>query len=408
MTIAETGYRATLKVRGALPLLTAGVIGRAAGGILPFSLIVAISDKSGFALAGIGAAAFMLAGAFTGPRRGRLVDVHGRRALIGLALAHSAAFAAVILLLMAGWTIAAICMVAVASALAPPIAAALRSRWSGIMPDKNHLQQIHSLDSVVEEITFVIAPLAAMAVMTLSSAHVSIILGALLPIPASAILSAYPATSRPEGDHAGNGERRSTRRSLILTPVGQGIVLPIVALGVFGGGLSVVLPGIADRNGDIESAGYYFAAFSLGGVIGGLVYGKIRSRASLRSRYLAASAYLAFSAGLVAATVSTPFAIPAVFLAGFAVTPLFVVGYLLVDEGLPADRLTEANAWLGSGYNVGSGAGSALCGLILATVDPQVAAVGLLAVTIIGVASALRLPAARAVPQKEPAPTMEA
>jgi hypothetical protein len=34
-------------------------------------------------------------------------------------------------------------------------------------------------------------------------------------------------------------------------------------------------------------------------------------------------------------------------------TPIFVIAFLLVDERMDSSRHAEANAWLGSGYNLG-------------------------------------------------------
>ncbi|MFJ8097466.1 hypothetical protein [Streptomyces griseofuscus] len=47
------------------------------------------------------------------------------------------------------------------------------------------------------------------------------------------------------------------------------MIAPLIVLGLVGGSLNVLLPATAARHGHITSAGYLFALFSVGGVIGG-------------------------------------------------------------------------------------------------------------------------------------------
>lgn len=73
-------------------------------------------------------------------------------------------------------------------------------------------------------------------------------------------------------------------------------------------------------------------------------------------------------------------------------TPIFVIAYILVDERIDPARHAEANAWLGSGYNLGSAAGSALGGQLLALTGPRLVAITLAGVALIATGIARRLP----------------
>ncbi|PPS91056.1 hypothetical protein BZZ08_00655 [Streptomyces sp. MH60] len=52
------------------------------------------------------------------------------------------------------------------------------------MPDRGHLHRIHTLDSIVEELTFVVTPLLGTAAMALIDPRRVIAAGALLLLPA--------------------------------------------------------------------------------------------------------------------------------------------------------------------------------------------------------------------------------
>ncbi|WP_405524329.1 hypothetical protein [Streptomyces canus] len=102
------------------------------------------------------------------------------------------------------------------------------------MPDKQHLQSVHALDSTVEELTFTVAPLLGTAWMSLTSPPWTLVAGAaLLPLAAlglSRLLHALPAaeTERASGSNSATGQG-----SIIRSPVGQGIVVPIITLGLW-------------------------------------------------------------------------------------------------------------------------------------------------------------------------------
>ncbi|WP_079049410.1 MFS transporter [Streptomyces torulosus] len=140
------------------------------------------------------------------------------------------------------------------------------------------------------------------------------------------------------------------------------------------------------------TSGYSFAAFSLGGVVGGLAYGRKKWAASLRIRYAAATTGLVVGAFSLAALSASPLTILAAFCVGLPLTPIFVIAYLLVDERIDASRHAEANAWLGSGYNLASAAGAALGGQLLALTGPRLVAATLGGVAALAALAAYRLP----------------
>jgi MFS family permease len=378
--------------------LLAGFTSRLSGGIVPFSSIVAFAQAyGGFTFSGIAATAFMLAGVVLAPTRGRLVDRYGWRALLWGALAHAFFLTAASITIgrLPVWV--AFLSLAAGGAVSAPITSAIRTRWSQLVTDKQALQQAHALDSILEEITFVITPLLTVAATTLLPAKTCVAIGGCFPLLGVALLYQRIAHT-PGAPQAATSPRTATdsrkrtrnRRSLIWSTEGQGIITPLIVLGLVGGSLSVLLPATAAEHGHITSAGYLFALFSVGGVIGGLTYGKIRWSLPLRTLYVGAGAILAAATALLAPALGTPAALVAIVLVGIPLTPMFVIGYLLVDERL-AHRQTEANVWLGAGYDIGSATGAVLCGWLLTHAAPRPITLGLALVAALAAVCALRL-----------------
>ncbi|MBX9420841.1 MFS transporter [Streptomyces lateritius] len=385
-------YRTTLAVPKAKQVLALGVLSRLPSGLIPFSVLISFTQHHGIGIAGLASAALLLAIALPGPARARWTTSRGPAALLLMALLSVGLFAAAAATTaLDTWQIPLL-LVAAAGSVFPPLTPSLRAAWSRLMPDKHHLQRIHALDSTIEELTFVAAPLLGTAVMALTDARWALVGSAALLLPAALGLTVILRTLPPaDGSSAATpGSETSTRRrSIIRTSEGQGITVPVIALGLCGGGLTVIIPAASANYADVISSGYSFAAFSLGGVVGGLAYGRKNWNSTLRTRYTAATAGLVLGALLLAALSTSPLTILAVFCIGLPMTPIFVLAYLLVDERIDSSRHTEANAWLGSGYNLGSAAGSALGGQLLALTGPR-----LLAVALAGVAAAIahRLP----------------
>ena len=386
-------YRGSLAVPKAKQVLALGVLSRLPSGLIPFSVLIAFTQHYGIGIAGLASAALMLAIAVPGPARARWCSRRSPAMVVLMALSSVLLFsAAAAAISVSRWQIP-LALTAAAGGLFPPLTPSLRAAWSRLMPDKQHLQSIHALDSTIEELTFVVAPLLGTAAMTLTDARWVLVSSAFLLLPAAmgltGVLRALPDS---EVTAAPGSESRTRRRSIIRTRDGQGITVPVIVLGLCGGGLTVVIPAASADFGNLISSGYSFAAFSLGGLVGGLAYGRRKWNASLRTRYTAATGGLVAGALLLAALSHSPLTILAVFCVGLPMTSIFVIAYILVDERIDPPRHAEANAWLGSGYNLGSAAGSALGGQLLALTGPGLVATTLAGIALIATGVARRLP----------------
>jgi MFS family permease len=403
--MASDGYRAVLRLPRVRQVMAFTCAGRLAYGMVPFSVVVAVARTHGFAVAGVASAVLMLAIAVPGPARGRIVDRRGPKMLITFACVCVGLLTAAALLLGSSLWVVAVVLIGLGGAAAPPVSGAARTSWSRLVADKTQLQQMHALDSTVEELTFVVAPLLTTALLHLLPARLSMVIGAGLLIPSALGLISFGQLGHGV-DRASTAERTGIRLgSLLRRRAAQGIVIPIVALGIVGGSLGILLPAGAAHGGDIASAGYPFAVFSAGGLVGGLLYGRHKWKASLRTRYLFATLGLAAGTVVLIPLITTALAIPAVFLVGLAMTPMYILAFLIVNEHIEPARHTEANSWIGAGYNMGSAAGSTVAGALIAHVSITGGTTVASIAAFLGAVSVLAIPVATPHAATEPQPS---
>ncbi len=113
------------------------------------------------------------------------------------------------------------------------------------------------------------------------------------------------------------------------------------------------------------TAGILTGLFSVGGVLGGLAYGRRQWPGSLAGRpvLLAGCSAACYAATAVAYLPAVSGA--ALLLAGACADVLLVTTYQLVNVLVREESRTEAGAWLNTAFNLGAAAGSAGGGLLV-------------------------------------------
>lgn len=113
------------------------------------------------------------------------------------------------------------------------------------------------------------------------------------------------------------------------------------------------------------AAGVLTTLFSVGGVLGGLVYGRRQWRGDLARRPLVLAACSAVCYAIPALLYSAPAAGVALLLAGACTDVLLITSYQLVDRLVPEGSRTEAGAWVNTAYNLGAAMGAAIGGVLI-------------------------------------------
>ncbi len=353
-------YRCVLLVPGLLRLLASALLARLPQGMASLAILLLVRGAThSYALAGLAVGAYALANAAFAPLQGRLVDRFGRTKVLAPS-ACAQALLLVALTVSAAGHAAAVAMVALsagAGALAPPVAPTVRALLREVVGDPVLLDSAYALDSVLQELAWIIGPLLVALVISLASASAAVLVVGFLYVLGTCLFVRSPV-SRGAPRRRLHDERASALASDQL----RALLGPVTLMGIGLGAVEVGLPSLALHAGSRPASGLLLALWSVGSILGGLWYGSRRWRATLASRYrMLLVLAIVLTAPLIAAR-SIPAAVVCSLLAGITIAPAFSCQYALVSRAVNPGSETEAFTWISAALIGGLAAGSALAG----------------------------------------------
>lgn len=273
-------YGVLFRTPGSRAFTAAGFVARMPLSMAGIGIIAMVSQMRGdYGLAGAVSATFTLSMALCGPRISRAVDRRGQSRVLP-PIAGLSVMALGALLLCArydapAWTLFG--CAAVAGAM-PNMAAMVRARWTHALKGSDRLHTAYSLESVVDELTFVVGPALSVALCTALFpeagplvAGVLLVLGVLMFVPQK---RTEPPVARPADGHppTGSAIRSGALRLLALTLVAGGAIV---------GTVDVVSVSFAEQQGSPAGAGIVLSVYAAGSAVAGLVFGTLRLRTPL-------------------------------------------------------------------------------------------------------------------------------
>jgi len=361
----------------------AGIIGRMPMSMYGLGTVLLISAGTGrYGLAGSVSAAGSIGGAMCAPQFGRLTDRIGQhRVLIPVCMTFALAVAglsAAVTLHAPDWTLF-LCGIT-GGATMPQTGPMARARWSVLLAGSPRLHTAFSLESVADEVCFVLGPAAVTVLATqlhpaagVGTAALCALLGSLWfasqrstepPVVAGTSASSESSSGSSPGSSPGR-MRRAGRRRRLAAP-GLVVLVPMyLFLGAMFVGVDLSTVAFATHFGHKALAGFILGCYALGSGIGGLWYGS-------RTWHAPASRRLAVTLPLTVAGVCTFWAMPnllvltlVIFLCGMTIAPTLIAGFSLLESTALPGRVTEAMAWLSTGISVGVACGSTAVGFVL-------------------------------------------
>jgi MFS family permease len=359
----------------------AGIIGRMPMSMYGLGTVLLISAGTGrYGLAGSVSAAGSIGGAVCAPQFGRLADRIGQHRVlipVGLTFALSVAgLAAAVTLRAPDWTLF-LCGIT-GGATMPQTGPMARARWSVLLAGSPRLHTAFSLESVADEVCFVVGPAAVTVLATqvhpaagVGSAALCALLGSLWfasqrSTEPPVVVGPSGASGSAPGPGPGPGPLRLAARRRRLAAPGLVVLVPMyLFLGAMFVGVDLSTVAFATHFGHKALAGFILGCYALGSGIGGLWYGSRTWRAPASSR-------LAVTLPLTVAGVCTFWAMPnllvltlVIFLCGMTIAPTLIAGFSLLESTALPGRVTEAMAWLSTGISVGVACGSTAVGFVL-------------------------------------------
>jgi MFS family permease len=363
---AGSPYLKALASPGALPFSAAGILGRLPISMYGLGTVLLISSLTGrYGLAGVVAAAGSIGYALVSPLAARLADRYGQgRVLRPLVLAFAAVTAALTGCAQIRAPTWALLVTGVAAGAATPsVDSMVRARWSALLAGSPLLHAAFSLESVADEVIFVVGPVLVTLLATgvYPASGVAVAAGA--SVAGTLLLAAQRRTEPRPGPAPTAG--RGTRAGL-LPARGLVTLAPVCfCTGAMLAAIDLATVDFAQEHGHKPLAGFILGAYALGSAACGLWYGSRTWRAPLRRRFAvtlcaaaAGTATLWAMPGLAALTV-------VIFCSGLGMSPMLISGFSLMEQQAPATRQAEGMAWLTSAISVGTAAGSAAAGQVV-------------------------------------------
>lgn len=356
-------YLTVLKVPGALAFCADGLLARFGGAMMGIGTVLMVSGLYGsYGMAGGLTAANSVAWAIGTAYLSHLVDRHGqRKIMLPAALVSAVALAAMIALalLHAPLVYLFICTVITGFTGGSP-GAMVRARWNYVLTSSRDLHTAFSLESTLDEVTFVVGPVLATWLATSFNPATGLVGPIILGAGGALVFYSLTATEPKvipleKHDH-------ESRRFLLFYP-GIAPVLGVGTLmGCIFGSIDVTVVAATSAWDARPLAGLVLGAMSLGSAIGGLLYGSRGWSSPLWRRFtigVCVLGLLVFSFLLA----DDPLILGICgFVAGFAIAPTFINANGLIGHLVPPTRLTEGLAWMGTGIGIGVSLGSTIAG----------------------------------------------
>jgi MFS family permease len=369
-------YAEIFRIPGSWRFSAAAVIGRMPMSMFGLGTVLLISASSGkYGVAGTVSAVGSLGYAFSSPRIARLADSYGqRRVLLPLLTAFALATAtliAAVQLRLPTW--AFFLPGTIAGATMPSLGAMVRTRWSVLLAGSPRLHAAFSLESVADELCFVIGPAAVTLLATEVFPASGVGVAALLCVAGTLWFAAQrgtePVIIRPEAPPAGVGSGdRVPKASRFRGAPAPGLVVlaPLyLLLGAMFVSVDLSTVAFAQQFGHKPLAGFILGTYALGSATGGLWYGSRQWRTPVEKRF-------AITLTLTVIGVATFWAQPnlvtltcGLYLCGLTIAPTLIAGFSLLESQARPGRRTEAMSWLSSGIAVGVAAGASVVGFVI-------------------------------------------
>lgn len=356
-------YGALFASPGTKGFSTAGLLARLPLPMTHMGILTMLSELRGqYGLASAVAGTFTLSMALIGPRISRVVDRLGQgRVLLPATGISVAALGALILCASLDAPVWTLFLFAVLAGFMPSMGAMVRARWTELYRGTPLLNTAYSLESVVDELTYIIGPaFVVMLSLTFFPEFGPLVSGALLALGV-AFFVPQKRTEPVVRPRDADGPKASS----IRTPAVASLALTLVCLGSIPGVTDTMALAFAEEQGNKGAASLVFAAFAVGSAVTGLAFGARRTTMPMpRMLVLAASGTalttlpFLFVNGIATLTL-------AVFFAGAFFAPTMIIIMGIVERTVPAAELTEGMTWMIAGSMVGISLGAAASGQLV-------------------------------------------
>ena len=376
-----SAYATLFRTPGAMKFSVLALIGR-----MPISMdslalifiVVAVSDS--YALAGALSAVASIVISIANPFWSRLADRIGQRKMllrvVPLKVLGLSLFIALVMNGAPVWTWFVSIILAELAAI--NTGGLVRRRWLHVLSpdksttaedetDKHVVNTAYSYEALMDEIVFIVGPITATACATSIAPAAGLIAGMILMSIGLPLFAMQRATEPPPSPV----RVKDPHPPVIGIPIVQAIALATTFTGGFFGAISITVVAFAESQGQKSYSGLLLGLWASGSAVMAIINGLIKWKTSYAGRFLIfLTALTIFSIPFIFVDSILGLAI-ALFFNGFAIAPLIVNAYGIVQEAVPSEQITESFTWVVAGMPLGGAISSALGGWVIDTYGAQ-------------------------------------
>ncbi|MGY1752782.1 MFS transporter [Blastococcus sp. SYSU D01042] len=356
-------YLQVLRTPHALPMVLAAFVGRLPLSMVGLGCVLLVAAETGsYGLGGAVAAVGAVTTAVAGPFIGRLSDAHGQRRVLLPVLAVFVASGSVFLVAVRqDWPLVLVFAAAgLAGACLPPVSSMIRVRWTHLLRGSHRLPTALAMESVVDEMVFVLGPVLVTILSTTGHATAGLVTAFVLATVGSLLFAAQrrtePAPTAHEHRAVSSAMRCDGLKVLFVVAAAVGTVL---------GTLQISLVAFADEVGEKPMSGVLIAGLAVGSMISGIGWGAVHWRLPLRHRLAGVLVLLTLLSAPLLLVSDVWLMVPFVVLTGIAVSPSLISAFTLAELLVPRAAVTEAFTWIGTALALGVAVGASLSGKIV-------------------------------------------
>ncbi len=362
-------YKALFAEPGRAWFLTATAIGRTPSAMKALACILLVQQITGsYGMAGLVGATQTLVAAFLAPVLARLIDVRGERGVLFWSMmAH---IIGVVALIWAAYSDLPSASMLVGAAIiggsSVQFGSLSRARWVRALGRGRSLERAYSLESMVDEMGFVVGPMLVVPLSLQVHPTAGILASTLFTAIGTVMLLTQPVSAE--------STRMSTRltsvdgeggSSVVRFPAVQLIIASLLCMGVLFGAAEIVIVAFAEHLEQPNAASYIAAIFAIGSLLGAVLYGARQWPGSTPMKIMVTYWWIGLGTIPMLLAPNIPTMALAVFITGLAISPGMIVSNLFVEQIAPPTKLTEAFAWLGSAMATGAAFGSIIAGYLV-------------------------------------------
>lgn len=320
------------------------------------------SARGNYTLAGAVSATGAVAAAVGGPVTSRLTDKLGQHKMLPWQIVIVVIAATALIFTIPSDLPAGLIFIfaAISGFFSPSIGALVRARWTALLVSGPVLITAFSVESMIDEIIFVIGPsIAAFTSVNIHPAAPQTIAVVFLILGGSWLISMRDTEPPISLQQAKHGKPVVFKNGLLW------LVFVHFLAGIFFGSIETTMIAFSDFAGVPVAAGLLLALWSIGSLIGGIFYGASDFTMPLPKQLTVISLVLIPPAFIVPFVDSLALLAIMAVVAGFGIAPLLISAASIAQQRAGDGRTTEAIASMYSGIGVGFAVAASSAGWLI-------------------------------------------